>query len=1073
MPSSKSQPLAIVSDKKRKYFGLSESQVLVKEHLVRSSEPKLNDKQRKEESLRKRRKHYHDNKEQINLNRRNNYHEKKKDPLFVEKERQYRKKTKDASNKLRRERPRIQKDRINEDQRKRNRIRKIQQEKNNKYYSTNKADILIQQKKYRDKKIMDEFHQLVDHSSRLLNCLKTEAKKIVPRMSNRSFRLFLGYVACGSRFSDLSPKVDDRLAACNGDNNVEFRRESTAVDCNAGVIGDRDEKKNNCGSDDPEVFRFISKDVSQSENRGIDATIPQTHVDQLEGTQEQTFDHTSASDESEHGSNAGIVDLTSNIDESDEGSTTSSTSTVHGYSVAGTKYYWTCLLDVVASTKTEFYSTFEERLKRRWYFFKTITPSCVFSFSDPNLKLYFRPNTIRPYEGVDTLVVDKSICWTPLSTEPQVHNNKRQLFLSSRDFDSLQPPTWVTDRIIDFMLAYLLRGTSPNDRIFGFIPCATYTWAIFYSKTIAGERSTGSIEDLQKEILFWVVNLNGNHWVLVVLVGVMNVENVHNGPPSCMLYFDPMNKERDIICKEERSVYKIVLLWLNYRLGDGDQVYTPLTFPMTSNLCYDRPYQRKGDLYNCGIYVFHYAFTFALWYDEWRLLSKIPRHWEFWDEFCEQAQFADSTDYDLPIRLRQQFSAVIYTLYATDGGVMVPSAVLGDKGTVENRNAVDEFSTHQANQIALEPFVMKLRRQRPTRSEPHIRTPQLNSFLLRKYSSKGSLMGRFHHFLTSEMSPISKYFHPIIPSTNSCRMNYQSRQAIRVFYGRDLVHGLISENRVERYVYGPLAVLQSTGFHPSKDYKVFPFTDDLSEIAGQLSALLNKKKNQVDKFNFLEVKMYLGDDLFKTMSGGIICDSEKEPLRLGCNKVVNAHNDLRFSDEGVQSEKDTARSDHPTVTVTVGSPRTIVFEHYVKNTEKESVDTKWTYIGKEHDQSIILENGSIFVLSPEDDKPTRLKRTSALLHKTKHRVVYDNNGISFAFVFRSVKKTSSFNPITNNWLWDKESTVTQTSVKKYLTKFESKNYIVATKVKRTEMSVIDENVRRYLERIKPKKGNEK
>merc|ERR1711924_68301 len=61
-----------------------------------------------------------------------------------------------------------------------------------------------------------------------------------------------------------------------------------------------------------------------------------------------------------------------------------------------------------------------------------------------------------------------------------------------------------------------------------------------------------------------------------------------------------------------------------------------------------------------------------------------------------------------------------------------------------------------------------------------------------------------------------------------------------------------------------------------------------------------------------------------------------------------------------------------------------------------------------------LRDGSIFVLMPEDEIPTRMKDT---LYKTKHRAAFCGNGVSFAFVFRSVKHYSYFSPHTNGWLW--------------------------------------------------------
>ena len=319
-------------------------------------------------------------------------------------------------------------------------------------------------------------------------------------------------------------------------------------------------------------------------------------------------------------------------------------------------------------------------------------------------------------------------------------------------------------------------------------------------------------------------------------------------------------------------------------------------------------------------------------------------------------------------------------------------------------------------------------------------------------------MALFQPFVDKHFCQISRYFHPIVPLTNNCRMNYQSKQAIRVFFARNLSCAEESSTKVTRYVYGPLAVLQSTGAHPSEHYKVFPFTDQLETIGKELSLFLQQRGILGVKFNFLEVKIYLGDDLFMDDNGVVITDSHNKPLKLGCNKVVNSHNDIRFSDDGEQAENDTARKDQPTVTVTVGSTRTIVFERYIK----EIGDTGWLRRNTEFDNHIELDHGSVFVLIPQDDKPYKMTPHSTILHKTKHRVEFKSTGVSFAFVFRCVRKTAQFHPRTNRWLWELELESTQNTVKKYLKKLNSKKYIHSTEDKEAKMSLLDKNVLNFL-----------
>ena len=60
--------------------------------------------------------------------------------------------------------------------------------------------------------------------------------------------------------------------------------------------------------------------------------------------------------------------------------------------------------------------------------------------------------------------------------------------------------------------------------------------------------------------------------------------------------------------------------------------------------------------------------------------------------------------------------------------------------------------------------------------------------------------------------------------------------------------------------------------------------------------------------------------------GEVLKDTDNIGMRMGCNKTVNAHNDLRYSDFGIQSIDDSADPQLPIATFTVGSSRTITFE---------------------------------------------------------------------------------------------------------------------------------------------------
>ena len=282
------------------------------------------------------------------------------------------------------------------------------------------------------------------------------------------------------------------------------------------------------------------------------------------------------------------------------------------------------------------------------------------------------------------------------------------------------------------------------------------------------------------------------------------------------------------------------------------------------------------------------------------------------------------------------------------------------------------------------------------------------------------------------MIPFKQFLHPIKPSTNNWRMNYQSKQEIQIFFGKCTV---TSQHAVTRYVYGPLAVLKANGAHPSKDYKVRPFTAELLTVFELMNSLMSKIGFQRRMFNFLEIKVYIGDNVFKDMHGKTLTDRNKKPLRLGCNKSVNAHNDLKFSDSGEHSQNDTACSSEPTVTFTIGSTRKLVFHHMTKSKTKKN----WTSSNNKHNVIFELDHGTAFVLLPDNDKPGEIHTNCPIKHKTKHGVNFNKDDISFAFVFCRVRTTSKFDPVTNTWLWKQEVHGVKNQVKNYLDNNKFKN----------------------------------
>jgi hypothetical protein len=269
------------------------------------------------------------------------------------------------------------------------------------------------------------------------------------------------------------------------------------------------------------------------------------------------------------------------------------------------------------------------------------------------------------------------------------------------------------------------------------------------------------------------------------------------------------------------------------------------------------------------------------------------------------------------------------------------------------------------------------------------------------------------------MDKFEDHIMTIVPLSNNARMNHQSKQALRIFFGRD--GEIINDDVVERYIYGPKAVLTTTGLHPST-YRVYPFTPLLIEIVNEFTKIIKQDLGpewadfEFD-FNFMEIKCYQGKDMFRDENGNPIKDDNDKSIRDDNNLTVRLHNDLNFNDNGKQCKKDTARGDHPIATYNVGSTRKLVFRWLKKEEIGNGKKPKWKII-KKCTRVIELEDGSIFVLLPADETPQAI---NDVLFKTQHEGKFSHKGatgMSLGFVFRSVKSKSLFNRSTNCWQWD-------------------------------------------------------
>ena len=156
------------------------------------------------------------------------------------------------------------------------------------------------------------------------------------------------------------------------------------------------------------------------------------------------------------------------------------------------------------------------------------------------------------------------------------------------------------------MIQYLLRGSSPSDKIYGFIPCCVYNWFAMsmhkLTRTTWPQRN-----DIDSKLILWLLRINGNHWVLVVVVNAISVLRPSRcaRAPSCVLYFDPLQKHRSSCqttvqrgVSERETVHRNVLKWFNYNVGRDGAPHSSQSLPMLFKFEIDGVYWTRIYVYS-------------------------------------------------------------------------------------------------------------------------------------------------------------------------------------------------------------------------------------------------------------------------------------------------------------------------------------------------------------------------------------------------------------------------------------------------------------------------------------------
>ena len=434
------------------------------------------------------------------------------------------------------------------------------------YYQKNKTHLLRKQKQYRGKKKglqADDFVMLKNSSVQLIEVFMKEAKKIAPTVSEKGFLLFLQFIV-----KSLKQDLKDN------DNGALTRNKKSIL------LSDR-------VNDLKPTY-----DLSGGLNDKQEITV-QPYKDDIVGSALETKSLRVTNtndvhyDDSENDKDCGYNLLDVSSSEEDEYETeTMDTKRNKSDRYTNGELLLRRIESTVIQSEGSFTEMTTERLKaRQQNDISQYPPKNVVCRSDVDeFQFEICPDLLPPYSECNTFRLLEQIVWNPISDSKRKRDRKT-IRISRKEFDELSAPSWLNDAIIDFMFDYLFRDSCPGDKIYASISSTVYQM-IANKKKYSFRRMTEKQNFLNNEMVFWPILINNNHWILVVLVRVLD-----RGPQSCILYFDPKHKHLSNSSriqskgeKERRKVQNELMCWLNYEISSdhhlNEKLYTEKTLPL-------------------------------------------------------------------------------------------------------------------------------------------------------------------------------------------------------------------------------------------------------------------------------------------------------------------------------------------------------------------------------------------------------------------------------------------------------------------------------------------------------------
>jgi hypothetical protein len=232
----------------------------------------------------------------------------------------------------------------------------------------------------------------------------------------------------------------------------------------------------------------------------------------------------------------------------------------------------------------------------------------------------------------------------------------------------------------------------------------------------------------------------------------------------------------------------------------------------------------------------------------------------------------------------------------------------------------------------------------------------------------------------------------------------ERKPALDIYYGKNVEK---SEGYNKRLAYGSGSGSSIQGYNPTQQ-KYYKYSPSISKIGKTIMEELKRAKEIGKMENPSERELRIAKSL-STLD--LETEFNAMHIKVYFNEKATAwHNDnVHCNKDGkFKEEKNSVVPNTPAVICTIGDSRAL---NYVlcQNLKK---DNQWKKLTRHQNVSFNMKNFSMFLVHPDDDKPSKSMNLPNYLDKGKfykwqHQVKSTSGKLSMAIIFRVVKETAA------------------------------------------------------------------